>query len=73
VCMLFSESNGRLLVEVAPEHCDKFEACFYPELKSYVTLLGRVTETQTLEIAQAETPLLSLPVNQLTASFFPSE
>jgi phosphoribosylformylglycinamidine synthase len=45
--ILFSESNSRFVVEVAPENKDEFEAIMSGT--SYAAI-GRVTDTETLEI-----------------------
>lgn len=62
---LFSESNGRLLVEINSEHCAKFEACFTGPLASLITKMGTVTTQPTLVISHISKPILSLPVEQL--------
>jgi phosphoribosylformylglycinamidine synthase len=60
--LLFSESNGRLLLEVRPEDTAKVEA-----LLSTVTLipLGTVTAEPTLQITVGDQSLVSLSVEQL--------
>ena len=62
---LFSESNGRFLVEIKPEHRAAFEACFAGKLAAQVTKIGGVTSAPTLTISQAAKPILSVPVEQL--------
>lgn len=61
---LFSESNGRLLVEIAPENCAAFEAYFntQPEL---IKKLGQVTDATTLIIAQHNKNNIEIAVNDL--------
>ncbi|MBX3013478.1 MAG: phosphoribosylformylglycinamidine synthase subunit PurL [Caldilineaceae bacterium] len=60
--LLFSESNGRLLVEVQPENMAAFEAHM-----AGVTLLplGEVTAEQTLQITHSGQAIVSLAVTQL--------
>jgi len=45
--ILFSESNSRFLVEVAPEHKEKFEAIMSG---TSFTAIGQVTDSEVLEI-----------------------
>jgi phosphoribosylformylglycinamidine (FGAM) synthase-like enzyme len=66
VSALFSESNGRLLVEVRPEGCAAFE--------SYLATLpakriGAVTEETTLNLSNRSETMLSLPVASLVAAW----
>lgn len=63
--LLFSESNGRLLVEVKPEHAQAFESCFSDELKSLVTKLGNTINNEKLLVKHNKQPLIELPINQL--------
>lgn len=60
--ILFSESNGRLLLEVRPEDAAALEAHL-----SSVTLLalGTVTADTLLQIMDAGQPVVTLPVEQL--------
>lgn len=62
VTALFSESNGRLLVEVQPEQAKAFEKMFADKL---ITKLGQVTETTQLVIKNKDSQIASLPVNNL--------
>lgn len=62
---LFSESNGRFLVEVKPQDCAAFEACFKDKLGNLVTKLGEVVSEPILTISQASQAILSMPVQQL--------
>jgi phosphoribosylformylglycinamidine synthase II len=66
VASLFSESNGRLLVEVQPEHQASFEARFdgLP-----LAELGIVTSVEHLTIAGASAPAISLPIAQLCCAW----
>ncbi len=63
---LFSESNGRLLFEVAPEDADEFEAILteHPLLR-----LGAVSTDDRLAIFQAGEPVLDLPVARLVEAW----
>lgn len=69
ISTLFSESNGRFLVEINPEHCKAFEACFNESLKDLLTLLGVVTSQPELIITQAANKIISLPLEQITNAF----
>ena len=63
--LLYSESNGRLLVAVAPQHTAAFEH----ELHGLpLTRLGHATANPTLTINHTTT-LLTLPVASLAAAF----
>ena len=63
---LFSESNGRLLLEVRPEDAATLEA-----LLGAVTLLplGTVTAEPTLQITTGGQALINLPVNELVQAW----
>ena len=63
--LLFSESNGRLLVEVKPEHTQAFESCFSNELKSLVIKLGNTINNEKLVVKHNKKSLIELPINQL--------
>lgn len=66
VTTLFSESNGRLLAEVQPEHCAAFEALL---AGLPVARVGTVTGGQRLTLSNRTTHLISLPVTQLVAAW----
>ncbi|MBA3531848.1 MAG: phosphoribosylformylglycinamidine synthase subunit PurL [Ardenticatenales bacterium] len=56
---LFSESNGRLLLEVLPEHAEALEAHFAGEP---LFRLGTVTEEPMIRIAQGDKSLIEVTV-----------
>ena len=60
--LLFSESNGRLLVEVAPEDAPAFEALLAEECLSRI---GAVATTGRLVIREQERNVLEVPVEAL--------
>jgi phosphoribosylformylglycinamidine synthase II len=65
--ILFSESNSRFLVEVAPEHKDEFE-----EVMAGVSLanIGRVTEGEVLEVyGSGDTKLIAASLGELKESW----
>jgi phosphoribosylformylglycinamidine synthase len=62
---LFSESNGRLLVEVPPAAAPAFEAHFAGPLARCVAHIGTVTDDDTLSIAVSSKTELSLSVERL--------
>ncbi len=66
---LFSESNGRLLVEIMPENCAAFEACFAGEQAKLLTRLGEVTAAQQLMITQQKQTIIKLAVNELVSAW----
>lgn len=66
VTALFSESNGRLLAEVQPEHCAAFEALL---AGLPVARVGTVTGGQRLTLSTRTTRVISLPVAQLVAAW----
>ncbi len=59
---LFSESNGRLLLEVQPEDAIQVEALFATQTLLH---LGMVTTAPVLRIEQAEEPIIDLSIEQL--------
>ncbi len=63
---LFSESNGRLLIEVTPEHALEVEQHFglLP-----LTRLGTVTAAQQLVVTCAGNPVIDLGIAQLVAAW----
>lgn len=65
---LFSESNGRLLLEVSPAHAPALEALFtgHP-----LTHLGAVTNDATLRVMHAEGRLIEVGVAALVAAWNP--
>jgi phosphoribosylformylglycinamidine (FGAM) synthase-like enzyme len=63
---LFSESNGRLLVEVPPEHCAGFETLL---AGLPLARVGMVTGGQRLTVSTRTTSLITLPVEQLVAAW----
>jgi len=65
---LFKETNGCLLVEVAPNDCDTFEN-YLKEMPRAFERIGRVTENQKLEIFCANEKLIALNVDQLVDAF----
>jgi phosphoribosylformylglycinamidine (FGAM) synthase-like enzyme len=65
--ILFSESNSRFLVEVAPEHKDEFE-----EVMAGVSLanIGQVTEGEVLEVyGSGDTKLIAASLGELKESW----
>ncbi len=62
--VLFSESNGRLAVEVAPEHAPAFEAAL---AAAPLTYLGTVTAAPQVKIAVDGTPQIDLSVEEIVA------
>ncbi|MEZ0395584.1 MAG: phosphoribosylformylglycinamidine synthase subunit PurL [Anaerolineales bacterium] len=64
--LLFGETTGCLLVEVAPQQAEAFEAAFHglPLGK-----LGRVAETPALTVSAGGRPLFRLPVSDLVAAW----
>ena len=69
VVALFSESNGRLLVEVAPDHRAAFEAGFSGYLANHIHAIGQVTADHRLNIRGPKGKLVSLPVKQLVEAW----
>lgn len=66
---LFSESNGRLLVEIAPKDCAAFEASFSAEQKHLIKKLGNVTTATELVIKYNEHTIIKLPVTDLVTAW----
>jgi phosphoribosylformylglycinamidine synthase subunit PurSL len=64
--ILFSESNGRLLLEVAPEHADALEAHFQGQV---LLPLGQVTADDRLRIQFQGESVADLAVDQLVAAW----
>jgi phosphoribosylformylglycinamidine synthase II len=67
---LFSESNGRFVVEVAPEQSAEFEVCFPSSLSSMIQKIGTVSDGPLLNITQNKNSILRLTLPQLTQAFF---
>lgn len=66
ITALFSESNGRLLVEIKPEQKTEFEKLFAKhELTQLTHFLGTVTEEPVMKIDA----LVSLPVEKLVVAW----
>jgi phosphoribosylformylglycinamidine synthase II len=63
---LFGESNGRLLVEVKPEHCRDFEAHFDPAV---VKRIGVVTDGTRLNISSRTQMLVSVGLIDVVAAW----
>ncbi|MCB0072655.1 MAG: phosphoribosylformylglycinamidine synthase, partial [Caldilineaceae bacterium] len=61
--LLFSESNGRLLVEVAPGDAAAFEACFGDDVA--LVRLGEVTSTPHMTIRAGGTTLTQLSIESM--------
>jgi len=64
--LLFSESNGRLLVEVPEEHCAAFEALMGDTIFAKV---GVVKEEKTLTLRKVGEVLVDLPLEELIAAW----
>jgi len=67
---LFSESNGRLIVEVEPHLCSAFEELFEPSLSSYTQKLGVVKNSSIMSVTQNHKNIIQLNIEELTQSFF---
>jgi phosphoribosylformylglycinamidine synthase len=64
--LLFSESNGRLLIEVAPEDAAAFE---FALAGVQCIQVGAVASNPTLQISRGDEPILSLPVYALVSAW----
>lgn len=64
--LLFSESNGRLLLEVAPQDAPAFEQALDGVA---IALLGRVVDNDRLRVAQGGAALLDLAVDELVKAW----
>ena len=64
--LLYAESNGRLLIEVAPNDAPALEAALASVPH---TQLGTVTATESLEIAIDGAPQINLPIDRLVAAW----
>jgi len=67
--LLFSESNGRFLVEVQPSDRAAFESRFQGSLADQWREIGEITSTPRLSIRANKRNLLSLPVAELIAAW----
>jgi phosphoribosylformylglycinamidine (FGAM) synthase-like enzyme len=63
---LFSESNGRLLLEVAPQDAPAFEQALSGVA---IALLGRVADNHRLRVVQGGAALLDLTVDELVKAW----
>jgi phosphoribosylformylglycinamidine synthase len=63
---LFGEGNGRLLVEVKPEHCRDFETHFDPAV---LKRLGMVTGGARLNVSSRTQALVSVSVSELVRAW----
>jgi phosphoribosylformylglycinamidine synthase subunit PurSL len=70
--LLFSESNGRLLVEVQPAHREAFEAHFAGHPESLVKSIGTVTNTARLSISSQTGTLINLACDDLVRAWSPA-
>jgi len=70
---LFSESNGRLLVEVRPADCPAFEAHFTDPLTALVMKIGAVTGVTRLAIANQTETMIDLPGWDLLRAWNPHD
>lgn len=67
---LFSESNGRLLIEVAPQYCQVLEGYFsHQGLSKLIQCLGQVEANQHLCIQHGGENCVDLPVDQLVVAW----
>ena len=63
---LYSESNGRLLVEVPEKDCEEFESIMSD---SIFARIGLVKEMKTLRLAKNGEPLIELPLKKLIGAW----
>jgi phosphoribosylformylglycinamidine synthase len=67
---LFAETNGCLLVEVAPEKTAAFEALWEAhDQKQVITKLGSVSASPELIVTHAEKSVIRTPISTLVAAF----
>jgi phosphoribosylformylglycinamidine synthase len=66
---LFSESNGRFLVEVRPQDRAAFEAEFSGSLAHHLRAVGETTTSHWLNIGTAKRKWISLPVELLVEAW----
>jgi len=64
--VLFSESNGRLLVEVSENDCGEFEALMGD---SVFARIGSVKDDKNLRVAKNGKPLIELPLTKLIGAW----
>ncbi len=69
VTALFSESNGRLLVEIREQDCVVFEKCFTQDLAHLINKIGKVTDDEKLVITHDQQTIISLSVNELVTAW----
>jgi phosphoribosylformylglycinamidine synthase subunit PurSL len=69
VTELFSESNGRLLVEVHPSQVLAFENEFLGGTAAYVRRIGTTTAARWLNVSTPDDRLISLPVDVLVEAW----
>lgn len=62
--LIFSESNGRFLVEIEPENCGLFEN-YFTNQKELCTKIGEVTAKQNLMISQNNNNILNVSASNL--------
>jgi phosphoribosylformylglycinamidine (FGAM) synthase-like enzyme len=72
VSALFSESNGRLLVEVRRADCAAFEAHFAGALGAQIKKLGLVMPDARLDISTLTQALINLAVPELVKAWIPA-
>lgn len=70
--LLFGETNGCFLTEVAPGDCAAFEN-HLGHIPHAWARMGHVIESAKLEISGAQARLISLPVDQLAEAFNPKQ
>jgi phosphoribosylformylglycinamidine synthase II len=66
---LFSESNGRLLVEVETKNAVAFESCFTGGMGNYARRLGGTVPGGRLTVSTLDETLLSLPLSALAEAW----
>jgi phosphoribosylformylglycinamidine synthase len=64
--LLYSESNSRLLVEVAPENREAFEALFKGQ---HIGLIGEVAEEKDFTVRRGETVVIKEPLDELVRAW----
>jgi len=64
--LLYSESAGRLLLCVAPQHASAFEAGFKGQ---HLARLGTVTQEPLLRVTHHQTQLMACPVEELASAW----
>lgn len=66
---LFSESNGRLLVEVEAKNATAFNACFTDNLAAQVNKIGSVTDQPELLVSNKNQIIFSAPISKLLTAW----